>query len=832
MLSIIFAVTAASVLSVSASSGGICGTNVGWTLDDSGVLTISGSGAMYNYTDTSSGYAPWFEIRSAIKSVVIKDGVTSIGNYAFFACKFSSITIPSSVRNIGTDAFRYCDTVTAVHIDDVHAWYTTVFSNGYGTPFCTASARLYLDGSLITDVVIPEGTTSIGNHAFRGFTAMTNITIPDSVTSIGTCAFYNCISLTGLDLPSGITSIGSGAFTNCKSITNISLPDKLSVIDDTVFYLCSSLKSIVIPEGVTKINSYAFRECSALESITIPTTLRHFGSYAFDRCKALKNIYISDLEKWCSITCDSSGSPMVNTDMTLYLDNKLLTNLVIPDSITCINNDSFLKCSNIQSITIHDNVTTIENSAFYGCKNVKNITIGNGVKSIGAGAFDTTALETLYWNAVNATNTDSSSTNGIFNGAGANGSKFDVIFGNGVTHIPPRIFYTYYTSGKEYNYVNAASVTIPKSVQSIGEDAFYWCEELEKVNIEDLDAWCRISFATNYSNPLFVNSNLYLKDRLVTELEIPDSITSINPYAFRGCASLKSITLHEDITSIGKQAFYDCAYLEEIYWNAKNVTDFSSSQDVFIEAGSSGNGIEITFGKDVEHIPNYLFYNSSSYRASPKIIGVYISNKVKSIGNYAFYKCTGLTNLEIGSGVKTIGSYAFYGCSGISSVTIPGGVELIPNSTFSGCSNLTTLTIPASVGEIGYNAFYGCDSLVNIYYTGTEEQWNSIKIYSGNTCLTGVEILALKITGITITDLSKYGVDMFTAEVVTNSPLGSEAIFVAAYDGNDNLLDAKLVTAENMKTSFAKTNVSYVKAFVWKTLQCLTPACDSQIVYL
>ena len=246
---------------------GTCGTNLTWTLEDDGTLTISGEGAMSNYNayyNTPSWGTP-------VKTVVIEDGVTSIGNYAFYNCaSLTGISIPDSVTSIGGFAFDYCSKLTDIHIDSIESWLAISYNNYSSHPNYYGSARhLYIGEQELTNVTIPEGVTSIPAYAFYRFNSLTSISIPDSVTGIGYAAFENCTSLTSISIPDSVTSIGVWAFAYCSSLTSISIPDGDTSIGDYAFYYCTSLTSISIPDGVTSIGNYAFSDCWAKRYATL-----------------------------------------------------------------------------------------------------------------------------------------------------------------------------------------------------------------------------------------------------------------------------------------------------------------------------------------------------------------------------------------------------------------------------------------------------------------------------------------------------------------------------------------------------------------------------------
>ena len=314
---------------------GKCGANLTWMLDNEGVLTIGGNGAMYDY-DTAFNCSPWMRNES-IKTVIIGDKVTSIGNLAFFACDgIKSITIPDNVTSIGENAFNscsnlasitigtgvtsigegafgYCYNLKRVDISDLSAWCRISFcETGATTNPLVLTHNLYLNGILVTDLIIPDGVTSIGDSAFRDCSGIKSITIPDSVTSIGAVAFAGCNSLKSITIPDSVTSIGAAAFSDCDGLTSITIPGGVTIIANNTFIGCNNLASVTIGTGVTNIGS-AFSGCNALTSITIPDSVTSIGDYAFSGCSSLTDVYYNATEiEWNVISIGSHNEHLIN----------------------------------------------------------------------------------------------------------------------------------------------------------------------------------------------------------------------------------------------------------------------------------------------------------------------------------------------------------------------------------------------------------------------------------------------------------------------------------------------------------------------------------------
>ena len=255
-----------------------------------------------------------FEGCSSLESVTIGNGVTSIGNYAFEGCaSLESVTIGNGVTYIGNYAFRNCSSIKSVYITDIAAWCNINFTTGTSNPLYY-TANLYLNGELVTELIIPDGVTSISKHAFGNCSSLTSVTIPDSVTVIGSYIFENCASLESVTIGNGVTSISFAAFQGCSSLTSITIPDSVNYIGNYAFAVCSSLTSINIPDNVTSIDFSAFNGCSSLESVTIGNGVTSIGNFAFNGCSSL-------------------------------------TSITIPDSVTYIGQYAFLKCSSLTSVT-------------------------------------------------------------------------------------------------------------------------------------------------------------------------------------------------------------------------------------------------------------------------------------------------------------------------------------------------------------------------------------------------------------------------------------------------------------------------------------------------
>ena len=341
----------------------------------------------------------FYNITSSTNKTV---AVTYKGSYSdSYSNEYSgAVTIPASVSyngtrysvtTIGEEAFRYCTSLTSVTIPN------SVTSIGYYT---------FQGCSSLKTVTIGNSVTSIGERAFENCSSLTSVTIPNSVTTIENWAFSGCSSLESIKVESGNTIYDSRD--NCNAIIetatntliagckNTVIPNSVTTIGSSAFLSCSSLTSVTIPNSVTAIGNYAFSNCSSLTSVTIGNSVTTIGYGAFENCSSLKEVHITDIAAWCNIDFSNYYSNPLYYAKNLYLNGELVTNLVIPDSVTEIKEYAFYNCSSLTSITIPNSVTAIESYVFSGCSSLASIIIGNSVTTIGYGAFENcSSLESL-----------------------------------------------------------------------------------------------------------------------------------------------------------------------------------------------------------------------------------------------------------------------------------------------------------------------------------------------------------------------------------------------------------------------------------------------------
>ena len=338
---------------------GTCGYNVQWTFDDEdGRLEISGTGAISNYSRDGSLRAPWSSYY--VHSVIINDGVTGIGNWAFFNCQYmTDVTIGNSVESIGENSFTGCSRLDSVVIPNsvlnIKSW-------------------AFSECSKLESVKFGESVISIGNCCFEDCSSLNSVTIPNSVTTLGYSIFKNCIGLTSMTIPNTVVSMGGGVFSGCSNLISVNIPEQIAKIDDGTFAYCKNLSSIELPNDIDTIGNSAFSQCEKLSSINIPSGVTYIGDCAFSGCKNLISVIIpNNVEgiEW------STFSGCTN-----------LTSVEFPDSLIYIKYHAFSDCVNLTSLNIPNKVELIDSYAFANDSNLTSLTIGSGVTDIGGSAFE------------------------------------------------------------------------------------------------------------------------------------------------------------------------------------------------------------------------------------------------------------------------------------------------------------------------------------------------------------------------------------------------------------------------------------------------------------
>lgn len=699
-------------------ASGTCGSNLTWTLDESGTLTISGNGEIFAYMMDNF---PWSDIRNEITAIVIEEGVVGIPTSAFSGCwNATSLVLPDSLAYIDSYAFERCEKLTEVTIPGgVKELGGSAFQECFG----------------LQNVVISEGVTVIGSNAFQA-TGMTSLLLPETLKTIGCGSFAYCYNLKSVSIPDSVTSIGDRAFDSCGNLQSLYIPSSVTEISgylgtigeevETAFLFCevdskpegwvdswygvsvggaingmglsnnevnwgyskeefdywigldNAARNIEIPDGYEKIPHSAFWKFTELTSVSIPNSVKEIGKYAFAGCAKLDNIVIPD-----SVSLMGPG---------VFYACSSLERVQMPESLTELGENFFYDCGELTEVILPEGIRYIGDSAFYNCANLTEISIPDGVASIGRYAFYN--CSTLAQAAL----PDSLNEIGEFAFYGC--SKLcGIDIPEGVAAIGDNTFY------------ECAAMTcavLPESLDTIGNCAFYGCSALVELTLP--------TQMTSIGWEAFRNCSS------LTRIELPDGITLIGDRTFENCTSLNCITIPESVTEIGDYAFYYCSNLAEVHisdlrawceiqfategtWYAKAASPTMYGADLYLD----GEIItELVIPEGVTAV------SACGFEGCKSLTSVVIPEGVTSIGLDAFYGCSNIISVEIPQSVTHIGDRAFGRCGNLETVTLPAGLETISECLFEQCKKITSIVIPEGVTDIGTSAFYSCRGLTSI----------------------------------------------------------------------------------------------------------------------
>ena len=708
-------------------SAWICGDDITASLDRStGVLTLTGTGAMYDYSENS---APWDSLSDEIKSVVISDGITSVGNLAFHnAINLTSVTIPDTVQKFGTGAFQDCTSLSTVNIPDGVAQLSKNMFKG-----CTNLTGISLPNTITTiDTGAFEGTgltsislvkvKEIGDSAFKG-TKLQAITLPTSLLKIGANAFEGNL-MTTLEVPEGVVSIGAGAFSNCANLKEVTLPSSLSTMGKGIFENDKEFSLV-----------YLVRNSTADEYDYTPATKQYTG----------------DVKSWkCGATSEDNVTAELNTT-TGVLTIKGTGSM--KDYTSRASVPWYGSRAQIKLVRIADTVTNIGSFAFSGCSNLTDINIPESITKVGDNAFlqDFKLASVDMSSAINLTE------------LGTN--AFAMCTGLTEVNLAPNLVTV--GSSAFYSCTLLPKVILPQNVQRIGDNAFGGCTSLKSVTIPKGVMYMGTLMFQN-GTPL---ETVYLYHNSVADTygEYPENITKVYLDEKGNVWNVGTKGHETDVT-----ASFDSETGTLVISGSGAMADFTTNSCPWKAYSSQIKKAIVNEG--VTRLGNRAFYDTES------LSSVELPNSLTSIGEMAFGGTINLKNVSLPNGLSELNDKAFMD-SGVENVDLPSTLTKLGTRVFQN-TELTTITIPEGVTEIGSRTFEDCVNLTTVTLP------NTLKVIGERaftaTSLTGVTIpSSVSVIG----DKAFSGITFDTLTFLTPAKDSQENAVINTLSISDNAFD-------------------------------------------
>ncbi len=675
IMTIILIILGSTIVSATEVTSGQCGENLRWVLDDTGTIIVSGTGKM---TDYGYGKAPWYASCDSVKKVVVEEGITSIGSYAFYGCDYlSSVTLPNTLATINERAFYSCN---------------------------------------ITYIEFPDSLETIDEYAFGWNKSMRVCILPNSVTTIGEAAFDYCQLLSVIKIGNNVTTVGKNPF------SRTAFYEKESNWENDVLFVGNILLEVRdgvngiydVPKGTQIIADSAFRDVSELQYISLPKTVIYVGEYNLSN---ITGVFFCGTEaEWESINVVKTRFDDFDNIAILYDDNK--------------DEKASGKCGSNLKWNFEDGVLNITGSgnmqSYSSVRKVQWDYYRDKIETVIFGSFTTSISDWTFSNCSNLK---------------------EVIFYGETTTIGNHAF---------SDCVNLRAIELPKVVTAIGEYAFAECENLNSMEItansigmSAFENCTALKYASISQATTTIGKSAFKGCSNLTSFKFPVTFYKQIPESvFEGCTSLSNVTISHWNVSIGDKAFANCYNLTDLYyggieeqWNALTI---GSDNDVLSDVNIHYLG----------QVFGYCGTGVSDYDSPSKNLQYIIdttSDRMYIIGSGTMYTCTygayppyasyrsKINYVSLPIGLLTIGGSAFRGFSKLTNIIIPDGVVYIEGNAFSS-SGLTEVYIPKSVTSIGDWAFRYCNNLTDVYFGGTEAEWNNIDIGTYNSCLTNANI--------------------------------------------------------------------------------------------
>ena len=627
-----------------------------------------------------------FDSCDGLETLVLGENLTSIGNNAFNYCdSLTDVEINNPNTTLGTDVFSNCDVSLLVPLEVVN---TGVFAGQGQSGVSELNMKIVQETKLADNaleqcrfatIVLPNGTTAIGNYTFAN-SKLKSITIPNGVTSIGNSAFVNSASLPSVTFPNTLTSLGADSFKACTSFKEITLPDSLTEVGANTFADCTNLVIANLQSNAASVSAGEFSNCTSLTTVTNLPTVQNIGASAFYKCGVLSDIGST-----------GSLSNVQSIGANAFTDCASLTDLGSLDSLVSIGDRAFQNCAGIPKLENVNNVQTIGNSAFENCTEIAEVGTLDSLTSVGNNAFKNCSKVPSIKNVSNLeTIGDSAFENCI-----ALAELGDI---PKVTSIGAKAF-------SECALLHSVS-DVPV-LTSIGDNAFYGCTNLEQVG--------------NAPVLVSIGNNAFMNCSTLTGVGEAPAITSIGSSAFKNCSALTAFIVPEGVTAIKDSTFENCTSLTE--------SRIRSVKTIGDNAYRGCTALKLAVFDKANSVGSYAFYNCENLESAN------VSAPTR-IGSYAFANCTKLPNGGyLNSALTSLGSYAFLNNSAIEGfVIIPKAVTYIPEGVYKGCTGIESISFHADLKEIGVRSFEGCTALTGIYNLASATGLYFIRDYAFYNC--------------------------------------------------------------------------------------------------
>lgn len=590
------------------------------------------------------------------------------------------------------------------------------------------------------------------------------------VTAISATAFTKNKTMKKLTLGDNVTDFGMIFFGN-QNLTDVTLGKGIKTISERAFSACTKLENVTISDGTESIDKYAFFGCSALKSVTIAGSVKSIGEWAFENCSKLEAVYITDVAGWCSIAFNGVKSNPLYYAKNLYISGELATEIEIPAEVTAIGKYAFYNCENLAKLMLHDNITSMGDSCIAGCTSLQYNEYDNALYLGGE--------NNPYLVLIKAKNHEiesceiNTATNEIYSYAFSECIALsEIVIPDSVTKVGESAFagcktLSTVSLGKGINAIGnyafsacgaLTKIVIPENVTSISSCAFLDCVSLSDVTLgENVTTIGDSAFkgCTSIVNITIPNGVTKLGNSAfdhctsLSTIAIPESVTEIGDYLFSGCTSLVTASIPEGFTYIGNYMFANCSSLIGILIPS-TITKIGDQAFQYCETLYT-----INFPVGLIEIGNGAFFECTTLR------DIFIPDTVTTIGTSAFENCSKLRKVNIPNSVVSIGNSAFYNCKKLQCTSYNGGeylgndtnpflvllrmedtsllyysvhkdTQYIHSSAFDKCYDLKIVILPVGIKSIGIVAFYDCESLTDVYYRGTEEQWDAVSVGAWN----------------------------------------------------------------------------------------------------